>query len=99
MFVEIVLVAKGQENGERAVAFDVGDTFICVDCADMGFDSSLAITFGDDVRAMNARDVVAEMDVRETFVDVPKCGNCDERIITEKMFTYHDDSMKVADVK
>ena len=95
MFTEIMLVAKSQVIGERAVAFDVGDTFICVDCAEMGFSSSLAIAFGDDVRALTARDVVAEMDVRETYVDVPKCGNCDFKVITEKTFKFYDEKMKV----
>ncbi len=95
MFVEIVLVAKGQENGERAVAFDVGDAFVCVDCAEVGFHSALAVAFGEGIRALNARDVVAEMDIRETYDDVPKCGHCGERVVAEKMFKYWDDLMKV----
>jgi hypothetical protein len=95
VFVEIVLVAKGQENGERAVAFDVGDAFVCVDCAEVGFHSALAVAFGEGIRALNARDVVAEMDIRETYDDVPKCGHCGERVVAEKMFKYWDDLMKV----
>ena len=69
------------------VGYDIGETYICRSCAILGFHSSLAMCFGvgshvEDVRILSADKIVGEMDYRETYKDVPKCGNCGDKLIS-----------------
>ena len=68
------------------VGYDIGETYICKTCAIHGFHSSLAICFGDDVRILSADQIVGEMDYRETYKDVPKCGNCGAKLIDARAY-------------
>ena len=96
----VIKLDHAQEDGRiddehmSVVGYDIGETFICRRCALFGFHSSLAICFGDDVRSLTAEQLVGEMDVRETFADVPTCGNCGDKLISEVAFRLADYDIK-----
>jgi hypothetical protein len=73
------------------VGYDIGETYICRVCAIHGFHSSLAICFSvgnhvEDVRILSADRIVGEMDSRETYKDVPECGNCGTKLIDARAY-------------
>jgi hypothetical protein len=88
MFV-LVKLERAHEDGRidheymMVVGYDIGKTYICFACGIHGFPSSLAIAFGDDVRALTANQIVGEMDIRDTYADVPECGSCGEKLVSE----------------
>lgn len=92
----VIKLEHSQEDGRiddeymSVVGYDIGETFICFACAIHGFPSSLAICFGDDVRSLTAEQVVGEMDIRDTFKDVPTCGSCGDKIVSEQAFRILD---------
>ena len=87
MFV-LVKLSHHQEDGligdewMSVVGYDIGETYICYSCSLHGFHSSLAICFGDDIRALTANQIVGEMDIRDTYADVPECGSCGEKLVS-----------------
>jgi hypothetical protein len=91
MFI-VVKLEHREESGiisdewMSVVGYDIGETYICFECGTRGFPSSLAIAFGDDVRSMTAEQLVGEMDIRDTYANVPECGCCGDKLIDERRY-------------
>jgi hypothetical protein len=65
-------------------AFDIGEFYVCFRCGTLGFDLDgfIRAKIEFPIRALTAKDIVGEMDVRETYEHVPFCVSCGDKVLS-----------------